>query len=116
MKSRIHGPISLRFLAIAFFLASAASSQAVAQDAATRPPVDETAKCMDGGQPFRIGSHLCTSEHIVSICLRANQSYGVRGVYGYAGHDKGGLHFDKAHWVATTSERCRKGDRGRVYY
>jgi hypothetical protein len=84
--------------------------------AQAQPPADPAAHCFDGGQPYRVGAHLCTSQGIVEICLLANQSYGLHGAYLYEGRDKAGLHFDKAHWVSTTSARCSNADRGRVYY
>jgi hypothetical protein len=88
----------------------------VAAALAQAPPADPAANCFDGGQPYRVGAHLCTSAGIVEICLRPNQSYGLHGAYLYEGKDKAGLHFDKAHWVSTTSTRCSNADRGRVYY
>jgi hypothetical protein len=94
-------------------LATLAARGAAAEE---KPAIDEVLNCLDGGQPYRVGAHLCSSEHIVRICLRPNQSYGVHGVYVYVGRDKGGLRFEKAHWVSIDSGRCAKSDRGRVYY
>ena len=82
--------------------------------ASAQPAIDETRNCFDGGQPYKVGAHLCPSLHTVLICLRPNQSYGVHGVYVYAGKDKSGLRFKKAHWVDTTSARCDR--QGKVYY
>ena len=82
--------------------------------ALAQPAIDETRNCLDGGQPYKVGAHLCSSVDIVLIWLRPNQSYGVHGVYVYAGKDKSGLRFKKAHWVETTSARCNR--KGKVYY
>jgi len=83
--------------------------------AAGTPPLDPLRQCLDGGLPYAVGSHLCTSEGIVEICLRPEQSYGVKGIYTYDPNAKDAIRFDKAHWIATTSPRCRKDNRGMVY-
>jgi hypothetical protein len=79
------------------------------------PDFDPQRQCVDGGLPYPIGAHLCTSQGIVEICLRPGQTYGVKGIYTYNRNDKTVLHFDKAHWVSTTSSRCGPNDIGKVY-
>ncbi|MFI5014936.1 MAG: hypothetical protein ACHQAY_21580 [Hyphomicrobiales bacterium] len=83
--------------------------------AAGAPPFDPRTQCVDGGLPYKVGTHLCTSEGIVEICLRPDQTYGVKGIYTYDPNAKGGTHFDKAHWIATTSSQCGKSSNGKVY-
>jgi hypothetical protein len=85
-------------------------------DAAGTPPFDPKTQCLDGGLPYRVGAHLCTSKGIVEICLRADQTYGVKGIYIYDRNAKDALIFDKAHWVSTTSPRCGKDNRGKIYF
>ena len=77
--------------------------------------VDPKTQCVDGGMPYRIGTHLCGAAGIVRICLRPEQSYGVKGIFVPKPGDKNALHFDTAHWVSTTSARCREGEGGKVY-
>jgi|HubBroStandDraft_6_1064221.scaffolds.fasta_scaffold2453642_2 hypothetical protein len=84
--------------------------------AAGAPPFDPKAQCLDGGLPYRVGTHLCTSEGIVEICLRPDQTYGVKGIYIYDRNAKDALTFDKAHWVSTTAAQCGKNNRGKVYF
>ncbi len=84
--------------------------------AAGAPPFDPMTQCLDGGLPYRVGSHLCSSEGIVLICLRPDQTYGVKGIYTYDRNAKDALVFDKAHWVSTTSDQCGKNTRGKVYF
>jgi len=79
------------------------------------PDFDPQRQCLDGGLPYPVGAHLCSSEKNVLICLRPDQSYGVKGIYTYNRNDKNVLHFDKAHWVSTTSSRCGPNDIGKVY-
>jgi hypothetical protein len=82
--------------------------------ASAQPAIDEARNCFDGGRPYKVGAHLCPSLGLVLICLSPNQSYGVHGAYVYAGTDKTGLRFKKAHWAETTSARCDRP--GKVYY
>ena len=84
--------------------------------AAGSPPFDPMRQCLDGGLPYPVGAHLCTSEGIVEICLRADQTYGVKGIYVYDRGAKDATVFDKAHWISTTSPRCGKSDKGKVYF
>ena len=104
-----------RWRIAALLIAALGAENLVAIDrASAQPAIDEGRNCLDGGQPYKVGAHLCSSLHTVLICLRPNQSYGVHGVYVYAGKDKSGLRFEKAHWADTTSARCDR--KGKVYY
>jgi hypothetical protein len=100
----------------AAFLVAALCALAVAATdrAAAQPAPDPTRNCFDGGRPYKVGAHLCPRAGAVLICLAPNQSYGLHGAYVYAGRDKAGLRFDKAHWVETNSPRCDR--EGKVYY
>jgi hypothetical protein len=100
---------SVLFGAIAF-AATALESPTLAT-----PAFDPQHQCLDGGLPYPVGAHLCTSLGIVVICLRSDQSYGVNGIYTYNGNAKDVTHFDKAHWISTTSSRCGPNDKGKVY-
>jgi len=64
-------------------------------------PLDPMAQCLDG---------------IVQICLRADQSYGPKGIYVYRRGAGDVTVFDKAHWISTTSSRCGPNDHGKVYF
>jgi hypothetical protein len=77
------------------------------------PPFDPRTQCLDGGMPYPVGTHLCTSTHVVEICLRPDQGYGVNGIFTVRPPRASG--FDRAHWVSTTSGRCGPGDHGKVY-
>ena len=79
-------------------------------------PLDPMAQCLDGGLPYRVGTHLCTSDGVVEICLRADQSYGPKGIYVYRRGAGDVTVFDKAHWISTTSSRCGPNDHGKVYF
>jgi hypothetical protein len=83
--------------------------------AAGPPPFDKMTQCLDGGLPYGVGTHMCTSKGIVQICLRADQTYGVKGIYTYDRKAKDALIFDKAHWIATTSPQCGEGSQGKIY-
>jgi hypothetical protein len=78
--------------------------------------LDPKTQCLDGGLSYRVGTHLCTSEGVVVICLRPDLSYGVKGIYVYDRNAKDAVIFDKAHWVSTTSSRCGRNDKGKVYF
>ncbi len=105
---------SPRGLAAVAIAALCALAVAAIDRAAAQPAPDPTRNCFDGGQPYKVGAHLCQRVGAVLICLAPNQSYGLHGAYVYAGRDKAGLRFDKAHWVETTSARCDR--KGKVYY
>jgi len=79
-------------------------------------PFDAKRQCLDGGVPYQVGAHLCSSEGVVQICLRPDQTYGPKGIYVYDRSAKDALVFDKAHWVAVPAPQCGKDDRGKVYF
>jgi hypothetical protein len=74
------------------------------------PAFDPQRQCLDGGLPYPVGA-----QGIVEICLRADQTYGVKGIYTYNPNAKEVTHFDRAHWISTTSSRCGPNDKGKVY-
>jgi hypothetical protein len=99
----------------ASLLFGAIVATALGSPALATPAFDPQHQCLDGGLPYPVGAHLCTSRGIVVICLRSDQSYGVKGIYTYNPNAKDVIHFDKAHWISTTSSRCGPNDRGKVY-
>jgi hypothetical protein len=107
-------PMKARWLALSAGVASAAML-GYGEACRAAPDFDLQRQCLDGGLPYPVGAHLCTSQGIVEICLRPDQTYGVKGIYTYNRNDKTVLHFDKAHWVSTTSSHCGPNDIGKVY-
>jgi hypothetical protein len=99
----------------AIMIAAIVQSSAWSAAALAAPAFDPQRQCLDGGLPYPVGAHLCTSPGIVEICLRSDQTYGVKGIYVYDPRAKDVTHFNEAHWISTTSSRCGPNDKGKVY-